>query len=181
MDYKEIENLIKVLDKSKFNYIEIKNHGFAITLGNEVPKYNSNNNTEESKINIEEKVTEQVKDEEKNCLSNKTKIKEDTQEKKCEISQEQVIKEECKQDEDTDLEDVVSPIVGTFYSSPSPDEKVFVNVGQKVKKGETLCIIEAMKLMNEINAQFDCEIVEVLVQNEEMVEFNQSLFKVKKM
>lgn len=71
---------------------------------------------------------------------------------------------------------VLSPMVGTFYAQPSPDKPAFVKVGDKVKKGQTLCIIEAMKLMNEIESEFDGEIVEVLVKSDDMVEFGQPLF-----
>lgn len=74
---------------------------------------------------------------------------------------------------------IVSPMVGTFYASPSPDKPAFAKVGDKVKKGQTVCIIEAMKLMNEIESDLDGEIVKVLVNNEEMVEFGQPLFLVK--
>jgi acetyl-CoA carboxylase biotin carboxyl carrier protein len=70
-------------------------------------------------------------------------------------------------------------MVGTFYSSPSPDKPSFVKVGDKVKKGQTICIIEAMKLMNEIESELDGEIVKVLANNEEMVEFGQPLFLIK--
>lgn len=73
----------------------------------------------------------------------------------------------------------VSPMVGTFYSQPSPDKPAFVKVGDKVKKGQTVCIIEAMKLMNEIESEYDGEIVKVMVGNEEMVEFGQPLFLIK--
>ena len=71
---------------------------------------------------------------------------------------------------------VKSPFVGTFYRTPSPGSEVFVEVGKRVKKGDTLCIIEAMKLMNEIEAEFDGVIKEILVENEQPVEFDQSLF-----
>jgi acetyl-CoA carboxylase biotin carboxyl carrier protein len=74
---------------------------------------------------------------------------------------------------------VKSPIVGTFYSSSSPDKDPFVTVGKTVKKGDTLCIIEAMKLMNEIDSEFDGEVVEILVQNGAMVEYGQPLFRIK--
>ena len=75
---------------------------------------------------------------------------------------------------------IMSPMVGTFYSSPSPDAVSFVNVGDTVKKGQTLCIIEAMKLMNEIECEYDAEIVSVMVSNEQKVEYGQPLFKVRK-
>lgn len=75
--------------------------------------------------------------------------------------------------------EVQSPIVGTYYASPSPDADAFVKVGDKVKKGDVLCIIEAMKVMNEIESDFDGEVAEILVENESMVEYGQVLIKIK--
>ena len=71
---------------------------------------------------------------------------------------------------------VTSPLVGTFYSSPSPDAPSFVNVGDRVKKGQVIGIIEAMKLMNELESDFDGVIKEILVKDETVVEFGQPLF-----
>lgn len=76
---------------------------------------------------------------------------------------------------------ITSPIVGTFYSAPSPEASAFVKVGDIVKAGETVCILEAMKLMNEIDSEFECEIEAVLVSNEQKVEYGQPLFRVKKL
>ena len=85
---------------------------------------------------------------------------------------------EAESDED---DYITSPIVGTFYSAPSPEAKAFVKVGDKVKAGQTVCILEAMKLMNEIECDFDCEIEAVLVSNEQKIEYGQPLFKVKRL
>ena len=74
---------------------------------------------------------------------------------------------------------VKSPMVGTFYASSSPDKEPFVSVGDKVHKGQVLCIVEAMKLMNEIESEFDGEIVEICVKNEDVVEYGTPLFKIK--
>ena len=74
---------------------------------------------------------------------------------------------------------VKSPMVGTFYSKPSPNSEPYVTVGQTVKKGDVLCIIEAMKLMNEIESEFDGEIVNILVKDEEAVEYGKPLFVIK--
>ncbi|MFK7826392.1 MAG: acetyl-CoA carboxylase biotin carboxyl carrier protein [Oligoflexales bacterium] len=74
------------------------------------------------------------------------------------------------------LKEIRSPFVGTFYAAPTPGSDNFVSVGQKVKKGDTLCIVEAMKLMNEIEAEKDGIIAEILVENEEPVEYDQVLF-----
>ena len=71
---------------------------------------------------------------------------------------------------------VNSPMVGTFYASASPESKPFVTIGQTVKKGDTLCILEAMKMMNQVQAESDGKIIEILVNNAEPVEFDQPLF-----
>ncbi len=76
---------------------------------------------------------------------------------------------------------ITSPIVGTFYSAPAPDAPAFVKVGDHVKDGQTVCILEAMKLMNEIQSDFDCEIEAVLVSNEQKVEYGQPLFRVRRL
>lgn len=75
---------------------------------------------------------------------------------------------------------VTSPFVGTFYRAPSPEADNFTDVGASVKKGQTLCIIEAMKLMNEIESEATGTVVEILVDNGKSVEFGQKLFKLKK-
>lgn len=74
---------------------------------------------------------------------------------------------------------VKSPIVGTYYASASPDKPPFVTVGSKVKKGDVICIIESMKLMNEIQSDFDGEVAEILVENAEGVEFGQPLMVIR--
>lgn len=76
------------------------------------------------------------------------------------------------------ITEVKSPMVGVFYASPSPDSAPYVKVGDKVKKGDVLCIIEAMKLMNEICAESEGEVVDICAQNEQIVEYNQTLFKI---
>jgi acetyl-CoA carboxylase biotin carboxyl carrier protein len=73
---------------------------------------------------------------------------------------------------------VASPIVGTFYRAPAPDAAPFVEVGQTVEKGQVLCIVEAMKLMNEIEAEFRCKIVKICKENAQPVEFGECLFVV---
>jgi acetyl-CoA carboxylase biotin carboxyl carrier protein len=81
--------------------------------------------------------------------------------------------------EDVDLAIVKSPIVGTFYRASEPGAKPFAEVGQQVRKGQVLCIIEAMKLMNEINAECDGEVVKVYVENGQAVQYGERLFAVK--
>lgn len=81
--------------------------------------------------------------------------------------------------EDVDLAIIKSPIVGTFYRAAEPGAKPFAEVGQMVKKGEVLCIIEAMKLMNEINAECDGEVIKVYVENGQAVHYGERLFAIR--
>jgi acetyl-CoA carboxylase biotin carboxyl carrier protein len=76
------------------------------------------------------------------------------------------------------LVDVTSPMVGTFYRAPSPDESPYVNVGDRIRSGQVVCIVEAMKLMNEVEAEVTGEIVEILVENAQSVEYGQVLMRV---
>jgi len=79
----------------------------------------------------------------------------------------------------SDLIEITSPMVGTFYRAAAPGEEPFVEVGNNIKVGQTICILEAMKLMNEIESEFNAEIVEILVENGTPVEFGQVLMRVK--
>ena len=79
----------------------------------------------------------------------------------------------------SDLTEITSPMVGTFYRAAAPGEDPFVDVGSNIKVGQTICILEAMKLMNEIESEFNAEIVEILVENGTPVEFGQVLMRVK--
>ena len=88
-------------------------------------------------------------------------------------------KNEVKKEETIEYKVVKSPMVGTFYSKSSPNAKPYVEVGSKVKKGDILCIVEAMKLMNEIESEFDGEIAEICVEDGEMVDYGKPLFKLK--
>lgn len=85
-------------------------------------------------------------------------------------------KEEQAQEEDSNLITMKSPIIGTFYRKPSPDKPSFVEVGDTVKEGDVLCVIEAMKLFNEIESEMSGKIVKVLVDDASPVEFDQPLF-----
>ena len=80
---------------------------------------------------------------------------------------------------DSDHSNILSPMPGTFYAAPSPEADLFVKAGDTVNKGDTLCIIEAMKIMNEIEAESTGIISEVLIKNGDPVEYNQPLFKIK--
>lgn len=98
--------------------------------------------------------------------------------------QQEIVKEEAKAEQNraavaSDLHKIVSPMVGTFYSSPSPDADAYVKIGTKVSKDSIVCIVEAMKLFNEIEAEVNGEIVEILVKKGQLVEYGQPLFLVK--
>jgi acetyl-CoA carboxylase biotin carboxyl carrier protein len=90
--------------------------------------------------------------------------------------QETLVKEIVAEDAEPRLITITSPIVGTFYRSPSPEAASFIEIGQRVKKGQVLCIIEAMKLMNEIESESDGIVVKALVENGQPVEYGEPLF-----
>lgn len=92
------------------------------------------------------------------------------------VSEDTSVKQE---DKTSGLDAIKAPLVGVFYAAPTPDQPAFVKAGDQVRKGDILCIIEAMKMMNEITADRDCVIEEVCAENGKLVEFGQMLFKVK--
>ena len=163
MDYKNIQELIKAVSDSKLTSFEIEADGISIKMKKEevqVKNMPVADNKIEEKVKYIDKAIDEVS------------LEQVVVEKKVEV------KEDPKVIENTIA--IKSPIVGTFYNSPSPEDAPFVSVGSKVKKGDVLCIIEAMKLMNEIEAEDNYEVVEVLVGNQDMVEYGQPLFTVKK-
>ena len=96
------------------------------------------------------------------------------------VPEKEMEKTETKKKEITEEYKIVkSPMVGTFYSKSSPTADPYVEVGKQVKKGDILCIVEAMKLMNEIESEFDGEVVEICVKDGEMVDYGKPLFKLK--
>ncbi|NLL52822.1 MAG: acetyl-CoA carboxylase, biotin carboxyl carrier protein [Peptococcaceae bacterium] len=126
MEFKEIQELIKLIDNTGLTSFEMEKENFKISINKETNK----------------------------------------------IFSQEVVQQETPQYPKV----IASPIVGTFYIAPAPGATPFVQPGSKVKKGQTVCIIEAMKLMNEIQADEDMEIIEVLVADGEMVEYGQPLF-----
>ncbi|NLN13336.1 MAG: acetyl-CoA carboxylase biotin carboxyl carrier protein, partial [Arcobacter skirrowii] len=93
-----------------------------------------------------------------------------------------VAPETAKDDSNTNSNGITinAPMVGTYYSAPSPDAPQFCAIGDIVRKGQTLCILEAMKIMNEVEAEFDCKIIDILVQNGSPVEYDMPIFVVEK-
>ena len=151
MEYKEIKKLMDDMGNSKLNSIKIE-----FPDGTKI-KMEKDNNLKRSR--------------------EKEVIKEDEDDVKFEKEESENVENNNTSNDNKKY--ITSPMVGTFYSKPSPDAKPFVEVGSKVKKGDKLCIIEAMKLMNEIEAEEDGEIVEILVKDEEMVDYGKPLFKIK--
>ncbi|MGH4140517.1 acetyl-CoA carboxylase biotin carboxyl carrier protein [Clostridium sp.] len=171
MDYKNIEELIKTVSDSQLTLFEIETEGIKIKMekkekqvvverapASEVP----------AKSVIEDSITS------KNIATNPM-IAENLDSKTA-----SAIENVAEIIPDKNIFIVKSPIVGTVYSSPSAELQNFVEIGSVVKKGDILCILEAMKLMNEIESEVDGEVVEVLVSNEDMVEYGQPLFKIRK-
>ncbi len=155
MDIKEIQNLIKFVQKSGVEEVKIERENFKITIRTKpVSKQNiivedipasfapqpTKTPTEALSVpNIEENSEIQVEENDKNII-------------------------------------IKSPIIGTFYRKPSPDKPVFVEVGQTIGEGDVLCVIEAMKLFNEIESEVSGKIIKILVEDQSPVEFDQPLF-----
>ncbi len=157
MNYDNVKELIGIINNSSFNEFEYKKGDFYVKM-----KKNSQNNSNYSvqtlaSQNFDPKIESSIIPEN---ISEPITI---MPQEKVEIKSGNLVK---------------APIVGTFYQSSGPDKPPFVKVGDKVKEGDLLCIIEAMKIMNEIKSPYSGEIVEILVSNDNMVEYNQPLFRI---
>jgi len=127
--------------------------------------------------NLEETMVKSVNEKEAETLTPIEKKPEEVAKEKIEIEEEKKSPEKKK--EEDNIAEIKTPIVGTFYRAPSPDSEPFVDIGSQIKKGDTLCIVEAMKSMNEIESEVDGVVKEILAENGKMVEYDQTLFKVK--
>ncbi|WP_156290830.1 acetyl-CoA carboxylase biotin carboxyl carrier protein [Oceanobacillus salinisoli] len=161
----EIRELIKLIDQSDINEFTYESDGTTVTMkksGNEAV--------------IQKEVLTNVPNEPTTLVNTTPQpaVKEDTVRAESPAAKE----EQREAASDADYE-IVSPMVGTFYNSPNPESDPYVIKGSKVQKDTVVCIVEAMKLFNEIEAEVTGEIVEVLVENGELVEYGQPLFKVK--
>ncbi|EOD00985.1 acetyl-CoA carboxylase biotin carboxyl carrier protein [Caldisalinibacter kiritimatiensis] len=153
MNIKEITELILTIDKTSIQKVEIEEKDTRISISKSAgnePTYVEVNDTEIKTANIQQPIEEKMEEIEIAAV------------------------------EEEDLFVVKSPIVGVYYEAPSPGADPFVKVGDKVNEGQTLCIIEAMKIMNEIESEVSGEIVEILVENEEVVEYGQPLMKIRR-
>ncbi|PFM65820.1 acetyl-CoA carboxylase, biotin carboxyl carrier protein [Bacillus cereus] len=156
----EVRELIKLIDSSNIDEFEYKKDGTTIKMkkrGNEV-------------VTMQAPVTKQV-------VQPVAPVEVETAVAAAQV--EVPKQEEKKAVQNENLHKITSPMVGTFYSSSSPDTPQYVSVGDKVSKDSIVCIVEAMKLFNEIDADVEGEIVEILVNNGQLVEYGQPLFLVK--
>ena len=157
MNINEINELLKLIDNTNLGYVKLETNDLKL----EVSKNIINDNiTDKPNLISQKNINEnnESESEEETTLTEKSDI--------------------VTLDEEN-LTTIESPLMGTFYASPGPDKDVFVRVGDIVNVGDTLCIVEAMKMMNEITSDIYGEIVEILVKNEELVEYNQPIFKIK--
>lgn len=160
MDLNYLKKMIKMLDSSNLAEIEIEEEGTKIKLSKPRPKISQNIPAVQIPNYYDPNLSA-------------PKPQEATIEQKTEEVKEEPIKRD-------DLLEIRSPMVGTFYSAPSPDADAYVKVGSEIKPGNTVCIIEAMKLMNEIESEVSGKIVEICVKNGQAVEYDHLLFLVEK-
>ena len=157
MDYNLIKKLIKVVEQSDIAEFSIKEGDLKIKISKNGKQQIINTMVSQpavGQVNAVQPVMAQVE----NALSETV----------------------ASDNADSNLHEVLSPIVGTFYRSPSPDADAYVQVGDSVSDGSVLCIVEAMKLMNEIESDAGGKIVKILVENATAVEYNQPLFLIEK-
>lgn len=162
LTYEQIKDLIKSIDCSSLRVFELEDQDFKLKLSK---------NEESLKSNIED--NNLINESEAKVGSSKVKRNlvnnmEETNNNDANINSNEVLYNIVK-----------SPLVGTYYSSGTPGGKAYVKKGDYIKKGDVLCIVEAMKIMNEITSEFDGEIVEVLRNDEDIVEYGMELFKIK--
>lgn len=153
MQIEDIKELIYTLDKTNIENIEIQDKDFKITI----------NKKSGDKVKESTPITD---------------IKTEETEKVIEEIETPEIKPSL--DEDESLYTIKSPMVGVFYNANSPEDEPFVKVGDSIKKGQKICILEAMKIMNEIESDCNGEIVEILVDNESIVEYEEPLMKIRR-
>jgi len=160
----EIREIIKLIDQSSIDEFLYENEGAKIKL-----KKRGQEGEAVVQTVVKEPVVQQVKEE----------AAQPVVEKSAPVEKQEVVKEEPKAVDTENLHKITSPMVGTFYAAPNPDADPYVQVGSKVQENTVVCIVEAMKLFNEIEAEVKGEIVEILVENGQLVEYGQPLFLVK--
>lgn len=170
MNFKEIKELLMLIDNTKLEYVKLNTSDIELEVSKKVVGNielgTKNTSVVENKENNIEKVsaTNNRTNEENNIINTNDTL------------EYELVKEDVVEFVGENLKEVKAPLIGTFYESPDPDSPAFVSVGDHVEKGDTLCIVEAMKLMNEIKSEFTGKVVEIKAANESMVEYGQTLF-----
>ena len=170
MNFKEIKELLMLIDNTKLEYVKLNTSDIELEVSKKVVGNieigTKNTSIVENKENNIEKVlaTNNSTNEENNIINTNDTL------------EDELAKENVVEFAGENLKEVKAPLIGTFYESPDPDSPAFVSVGDHVEKGDTLCIVEAMKLMNEIKSEFIGKVVEIKAANESMVEYGQTLF-----
>lgn len=169
MNFKEIKELLMLIDNTKLEYVKLNTSDIELEVSKKVVGNielgTKNTSVVENKENNIEKVSATNNNTNENNIINTNDTLED-----------ELAKEDVVEFVGENLKEVKAPLIGTFYESPDPDSPAFVSVGDHVEKGDTLCIVEAMKLMNEIKSEFIGKVVEIKAANESMVEYGQTLF-----
>ncbi|RII34997.1 acetyl-CoA carboxylase biotin carboxyl carrier protein [Clostridium chromiireducens] len=167
MDFEKIKELIKLVDSSSLAFFELKSNNDHIKMDKSLSRGLADNSgaAVSVPVNANAAINSTVSNE---SAASSVAAKEEA------INS---VKEAVIDDKDVSI--ITAPMVGTFYSSASPESSSFVEVGGTVSKGKVICIIEAMKLMNEIESEYNGVIVERLANDGDMVEYGQPLFKVK--
>jgi len=165
MDIKEIQELIKFVSKSGVSEVEIESKGFKLTI--KTPPYKRNGQPE---VQLVQAVQPTAPAPQPVAVTAPASAPAAQQPATAATPAPKAA------DESGNYEEIKSPMIGTFYRSSSPEKPPFVSVGDEVKKGDVLCIIEAMKLFNEIEAEVSGRIVKVLVDDSKPVEYDQPLF-----
>lgn len=156
MENKELRLLIDQIDQSSLSYFDYQSDSYHLILSKEMP-------------------------EKKQPLQRNTEIEKSIPKTQGSQSEKVSIQPDPKELEEKEIigETIDSPMVGVVYLQANPEEESFIKVGDQIQEGDTVCIIEAMKLMNEIQAPRSGEVVEILIENEDLVEFNQALIRIK--
>lgn len=162
MNIDEVKELLSQFDQSSLTEFDFRKDNFELYMNKNTTSGRVSIEAAPAQVNYTEKASETV------VSSNESK------------SAKQDEKSSTQPVLSADVEVVASPIVGVVYLQPSPEKEVFKKVGDAVKKGEVICIIEAMKLMNEITAPIDGTITDILIHNEDVVEYDQPLFHISK-